>query len=229
MSFLNFLRPVSVIVAVTLFSLSFARPVTVAAQSGGAQMTVVGNGSVRIDGVQAATGATVYSGSRVTTSSGAQGVVANGGTRLTINNDSDAIVSHAGGFMRADLVCGSVTATPAAGAPFELITHGDTSIYCQTGILKVEAEGRTFELIANQSQTFNGGVRLTSTGPASFEASSLLCSCLCAAPIVLPPVAAAFPTALLLLLIGGAAAVIVPVTVVTGDDDFVVVSTPQPR
>lgn len=228
MRFLNTLRPVSMIVAVTLFSLGFARPVSVAAQAGGAQMTVVGNGSVRIDGVQAATGSTLNSGSRVTTSSGAQGVVANAGTRLTINNDSDAIVSHAGGFMRTDLVCGSITSAPAAGAPFELITHGDTSVYCQSGILKVEAEGRTFELIANQSQTFNGGVRITTTGPAAFEASSLLCSCLCAAPIVLPPVAAAFPTALLLLLIGGAAAIIVPVTVVTGDDGLVVVSTPRP-
>ena len=228
MSFLNMLRPVSLVVAVTLFSLGLARPVSVSAQAPGAQMTVVGNGSVRIDGVQAATGATVYPGSRVTTSSGAQGVVANGGTRLTINNDSDAIVTHAGGFMRADLVCGSVTSVPAAGSPFELITHGDTSVYCQSGILKVEAEGRTVELIANQSQTFNGGVRITTTGPAAFEASSLLCSCLCAAPIVLPPVAAAFPTTLLLLLLGGAAAVIVPITVIDNDDPLVVVSTPFP-
>ena len=226
MSFLNLLRPVSVFVAVTLLSLGLARPVPVAAQAGGAQMTVLGNGSVRVDGVQAATGATVYSGSRVTTSSGANGVITNGGTRLTINNDSDAIVSHAGSFMRADLVCGSLTSTPAAGAPFELITHGDTSIYCQTGILKVEAEGRTFELIANQSQTFNGGVRVTTTGPAAFEASSLLCSCLCAAPIVLPPVAAAFPTLLLLLIVGGAAAIIIPV--IPPDEPIVIVSTPRP-
>lgn len=228
MSSLNLIRPVSLIVAVMLVGLGLARPVPVAAQANGAQMTVVGGGSVRIDGVQAATGATVYSGSRVTTSSGAQGVVANGGSRLTINNDSDAIVSHAGSFMRADLVCGSITSAPAAGAPFELITHGDTSVYCQSGILRVEAEGRTFELIANQSQSFNGGVRITTTGPAAFEASSLLCSCLCAAPIAFPPVAAAFPALLLLLLIGGAAAIVVPVTVVTGDDGLVVVSTPQP-
>ncbi len=229
MRFLNILRPVSLIVAVTLFCLGLAKPVSVSAQAAGAQMTVVGNGSVRIDGVQAATGATVYAGSRITTSSGAQGVVASGGTRLTINNDSDAIVSHAGGFMRTDLVCGSITGVPAAGSPFELITHGDTSIYCQSGILKVEAEGRVVELIANQSQSFNGGVRVTTTGPAAFEASTILCSCLCAAPIVLPPVAAAFPTALLLLLIGGAAAIIVPVTVVGGDDPQVIISTVQPR
>ncbi len=225
---LKMLRPVSFVVAVMLAGLGMARPVPVAAQATGAQMTVVGSGSVRIDGVQAATGTTVYSGSRVTTASGAQGVVANGGTRLTINNDSDAIVTHAGSFMRADLVCGSISSVPAAGSPFELITHGDTSVYCQSGILRVEAEGRTVELIANQTQTFNGGVRITTTGPASFEASSLLCSCLCAAPVVLPPVAAAFPTLLLLLLLGGAAAIVVPVTVVDGDDDLVIVSTPRP-
>lgn len=229
MSSLKILRPASLIVALFVLGLSVGRPVAVAAQAGGAQMTVVGNGSVRIDGVQAATGATVYTGSRVTTSSGAQGVVANGGSRVTINNDSDAIVTHAGSFMRTDLVCGSISNAPAAGAPSELITHGDTSIYCQSGILRVEAEGKTVELIANQSQTFNGGVRVTTTGPAVYEASSLHCSCLCAAPIILPPVAAGFPTALLLtLLIGGAAAIIVPVTVVTGDDGLVVVSTPQP-
>lgn len=228
MRFLNTLRLVSLALALTLVSLGLARPVPVAAQAGGAQMTVVGNGSVRIDGVQAATGATVLTGSRVTTSSGAQGVVANGGTRLTINGDSDAIVTHAGGFMRTDLVCGSISSVPAAGAPFELITHGDTSVYCQSGILKVQAEGRTVELIANQSQTFTGGVRITGSGPAAFEASSLLCSCLCAAPIIFPVVAAAFPTTLLLVLVGAAAAVVVPITIVTGDDGLVVVSTPRP-
>ena len=105
-------RPAALILALMVLSFGIVRPVSVAAQAAGAQMTVVGSGSVRIDGVQAATGATVYTGSRVTTSAGAQGVVATGGTRLTINTDSDAILSHAGNFMRADLVCGSVSSAP---------------------------------------------------------------------------------------------------------------------
>lgn len=187
--FHNTIRPLSFVIAVAVVSLGIARPCPVAAQTPAGQVTVQGNGTVRIDGVQAATGATAYSGSRITTSSGAQGVVAAGGSRVVLNNDSDAIVSHAGSYMRTDLICGSATSTPSAGSPVELITHGDTSVYVQSGIVKVEAEGKTVELIGNQSQTFNGGVRITATGPAAFEASTILCSCLCAAPVVLPPIA----------------------------------------
>lgn len=223
-------RPVTWLVIVTIFSLFVVHPApAAAAPQAGAQLTVNGTGTVRIDGVAAATGATVFPGSRVTTASGVTATVTTGGSRLTINPDTDAIVTYAGGFIRADVVCGSASGNPAPGSLFEMITHGDTSVFVQTGTVQVLAEGKTTNLVANQTQTFNGGVKITTTGASNFEASTILCSCLCAAPAAFPPVVAAFPLALLLLLIGGgaAAAVAVPV-VLSGDEGTVVVSSPFP-
>jgi hypothetical protein len=110
-----------------------------------------------------------------------------------------------------------------------MITHGDTNVFVQGGTVRVQAEGKTVDLVTNQNQTFQGGVRITSSGPSSFEASTLLCSCLCAAPAAFPVVAAAFPLALLLTLIGaGAAAATIITTTTGGDGGTVVVSNPTP-
>ncbi len=220
-------RPLTWVTVVTLFAMFLVVPARTSAAQAGAQLTINGSGTVRVDGVTAATGATVFPGARVTTSGGATALITSAGSRVTINTDTDAIVTHAGSFIRADVVCGSASGAPAPGGTFEMITHGDTSVFVQTGTVNVQAAGKTVELIANQSETFEGGVRITSTGASSFEASTLLCSCLCAAPILFPPIVAAFPTALLLTLIGaGAAAATVVTTTIDDDTPDVVLSQP---
>jgi hypothetical protein len=218
------------VVVFTLFSLFIVSPAAPAsAAQAGAQLTVSGTGTVRVDGVVAATGATIFSGSRVTTATGASAVVTSGGSRVTINTDTDAIVTYAGGFMRADVICGSATGTPAAGSTAEIITHGDTSVFVQTGTVRVQAGGKTVDLVANQSETFQGGVHITSSGASSFDASTILCSCLCAAPAVFPVAAGAgFPLALLLALIGGGAATAIIIATNGGEETSVVISGSNP-
>lgn len=206
---------------------SVARPVPAAAQLPGAQLTITGTGTVRIDGAVAATGATLFSGSRISTSSGTSAVVTDGGSRVTLNPDTDAILTFAGGFMRADIVCGSASGAPAAGTSFEMITHGDTSVYVQSGTVQVQAGGQTTELVTNQTQSFDGGVRITTTGGAVVDVSSILCSCLCAAPVpfVVVPVGGGAPLALILALIaGGAAAAIIPIAIDDDDDTITPIS-----
>lgn len=230
MRYLRALRPVTWLVVLTVFSVFVVVPAsTASAAQGGAQLTVSGGGTVRVDGAAAVTGATIFSGSRVSTSGGATAVVTSAGSRVSINADTDAIVTYAGGFMRADIVCGSASGQPAPGATFDLITHGDTNVFVSAGTTKVQAEGKSVDLVTNQNQTFKGGVRVTASGPSSFEASTILCSCLCAAPVAFPVIAGAgFPLALLLTLIGGGAAAVTIIATTGGDDDTVVVSRPNP-
>lgn len=228
---LRVLRPVTWLVAFTFFSVFLvASPSGAAAAQAGATLTINGGGSVRVDGASAVTGATIFSGSRITTASGATAVVTSAGSRVTINTDTDAIITYAGGFVRADVICGSASGAPAPGATFDLITHGDTNVFVSTGSVKVQAEGKSVDLVTSQNQTFQGGVHVTSSGPSSFEASTMLCSCLCAAPATFPVVAAAFPLALLLLLIGGgaAAATVITTTTTGGGGGTVVVSDSTP-
>ena len=221
-------RVVTWAVLAAFFALtSVAHPVPAVAQVPGAQLTTTGAGTVRIDGAIAATGATLFSGSRITTSSGISAVVAANGSRVTINPDTDAVVTFAGGFMRADVLCGSASGAPAAGTAFEMITQGGTSVYVQSGTVQVLADGRTTDLIANQTQTFDGGVRITTTGGAVVDASSILCSCMCAVPVAFPvaPVAGGAPIGLILALIaGGAAAAIIPIAIDEDDDDITPIS-----
>jgi hypothetical protein len=226
---LRALRPVTWLAIFTVFSVFVVSPASpVAAAQGGAQLTINGTGTVRVDGATAATGATVFPGSRVTTAGGATAVVTSGGSRVTLNSDTDATVTYAGGMMRADVICGSAAGVPAPGTTFEMITHGDTNVFVQTGTVRVQAEGKTVDLETNQNQSFQGGVHIMSNG-GSFEASTLLCSCLCAAPAVFAPIPGGFPLALLLLLIGGGAAAATVITTTTGGDDgSVVLSNPNP-
>jgi hypothetical protein len=216
------------VVVVTLISLFLPAAPASAAQAG-AQLTVNGGGTVRIDGVPAATGATIFPGSRVSTDAGTTAAVSSGGSRVMINNSTDAIVTYAGNWMRADLICGSASGMPAGGSTVELITHGDTSVFVQSGTLQVQAGGRSVELMANQSETFEGGVHIMSNG-AAFDASTLLCSCLCAAPLNLAPIVAASSSLLLLLLLGAAAAAATTVVIATngGDEGSVVLSPAAP-
>ena len=224
---LRALRPVTWVVVVTLLSVFLPAAPARAAQ-GGAQLTINGSGTVRIDGVPAATGATVFPGSRISTDGGTTAAVTSGGSRVMINNSTDAIVSYAGNAMRVDLLCGSASAMPAPGAAADLVTHGDTSTFVQTGTVRVQSGAGTLEMLTNQSETFDGGVHVMSTG-AAFDASTINCSCLCAAPVVLTPLAAG--SALLLLLLLGAAAAAATTVVVTttgGDEGSVVLSNPTP-
>ena len=229
MRILRTIRPTTWLVVITLLLAGVARPAPASAQAAGAQLTLTGGGKVKIDGIDAASGATVFTGSRVTTDSGVTAVITTGGSRLTLQPETDATVVFAGSFVRADVICGVANGDPAPGAAFELITHGDTSVYCAAGALQVEAEGKTTALAANQTQTFEDGVHIRTTGASSFEASTLLCSCLCAAPVIFPVIAVPFPVALVALLIGGgAAAVAVPIAV-HNDEGQVIVSNPFPR
>ena len=219
-------RLLAVAVAALLLQFSFARPVT--AQGVGAQLTISGTGTVRIDGVSAATGATVFSGSRVTTE-GASAILTTGPTRITLNPNSDATFSLAGNVVRVDLICGSGSAIPGGPGMYEFITHADTSVFNQSGTLTVESSGRTIDLIATQTQIFNGGARIFTNGPASFDVQSCLCPTrqIIAVP---PPTPSAFPLALLLAIIGGgaAAATIIPIALDDDDDDLVVISPSFP-
>jgi hypothetical protein len=228
MKILRKMRVMTWVVIATLLSFSLVAPASAAPQ-GGAPLTVNGGGQVRVDGVTAVTGATVFSGSRVSTPAGTTASITSGGSRVTINSETDAIVTYAGGYMRADVICGSASGVPAAGQTFELITHGDTSLYVQAGTIRVMAEGKTTDLITNQTQTFTGGVHVMASGAAAFDATTILCSCMCAAPAAFPVVAAGSSLALLLLLLGGAAAAAVAVPVaLSGDETTVVTSPTQP-
>jgi hypothetical protein len=212
-----------------VLSIGFVAPGSVYGQAGGAQLTITGTGTVRIDGAVAATGATIFPGSRVSTASGVTAVVTSGGSRVTLNPDTDAVVTYAGGFIRADVICGSASGAPAAGNVFEMITHGDTSVYVQGGTVQVAADGKNVEMVANQSETFAGGVKITTSGGSVFDASSILCSCLCAVPRPFPVIAAAGTPLLLLLLLGAAAAAATTTTIIlTNDDDTEVISAPFP-
>jgi len=225
MKILRKMRPMTWVVIATLFSLTLAGPVSAAPQ-GGAPLTVNGGGQVRVDGVTAVTGATIFSGTRVTTPGGTTASVTSGGSRVTINSETDAVVTYAGGYIRTDVICGSASGVPAAGQTFELITHGDTNIYVQSGTIRGMAEGKTTELITNQTQMFTGGVHVMASGAAAFDASTVLCSCMCAAPVPFPKIATAAPIALLLLLLGGAAAAAVAVPVALSGDETTVVTSP---
>jgi hypothetical protein len=227
MQALRAFRPITWMVLVTLLAL-VALPRTASAQAGGAQLTVNGSGTVRVDGAVAATGATIFPGQRVTTAPGVSAVVTSGGSRVTLNPETDAVITHAGGWMRADVLCGSASGVPAPGSTFEMITHGDTSVFVQTGTTQVVSDGKTVQLVANQTETFLGGVRITTAGGSSMEASTLLCSCLCAAPVAFPAPVAAFPLLLLLLLAGAAAAATTTTVILTGDEGTVVISDPNP-
>jgi hypothetical protein len=215
------------VVVVTLISV-FVPAAPARAAQGGAQLTINGSGTVRIDGVPAATGATIFPGSRISTDAGTTAAVTSGGSRVMINNSTDAIVSYAGNAMRVDLLCGSASAMPAAGATADLVTHGDTSAFVQTGTLRVQSSAGNVELMTNQSETFDGGIHIMSNG-AAFDASTINCSCLCAAPVNLVPIAAG-SSLLLLLLLGAAAAAATTVIVTTtgGDEGSVVLSNPAP-
>ena len=226
MKILRRMRPMTWVVIATLLSIGLVAPASAAPQ-GGAPLTVNGGGQVRVDGVAAVTGATVFSGSRISTPAGTTASVTTGGSRVTINAETDAIVTYAGGYMRADVICGSASGVPAAGQTFELITHGDTSLYVQTGTIRVMAEGKTTDLVTDQTQTFTGGVHVIASGAASFDATTILCSCMCAAPVAFPvvPVAGGIST-LLLLLLGGAAAAAVAIPVSLSGDETTVVTSP---
>lgn len=216
-------RFLAVAVAALLLQFSFARPVT--AQGVGAQLTISGTGTVKIDGVAAATGATVFSGSRVTTE-GASAILTTGPTRITLNPNSDATFSLAGNVVRVDLICGSGAMIPGTAGMYEFITHADTSVFNQTGTLTVESSGRTIDLIANQTQIFNGGARIFTNAPASFEVQSCLCP---TRPVIAvpPPTPSAFPLALLIALIGGGAAAATIIPIALDDDDELVVISPS--
>ncbi|HQR38291.1 MAG TPA: hypothetical protein PLF26_07785 [Blastocatellia bacterium] len=226
MRLLRSIRPASLLVVLALLTFGVAHPAS--AQAPGAQLTVTGGDKVKIDGLDAVSGSTVFTGSRVTTTSGVTAQIMSAGSRVTIQPETDATVVFAGSFMRVDVICGVANGDPAPGAAFELITHGDTSVFVASGAVQVEAEGKMTNLAANQTQTFEDGVHIRTTGASSFEASTLLCSCLCAAPVIFPVIAVPFPVALVALLIGGGAAAVAVPIIIHNDNPQIIVSNPFP-
>src|SRR5438105_7106036 len=67
--------------------------VTPRAQQPGASVTVTGTGQTRIDGTPAATGATLFSGSRIATEKDTSATVTIGGAHVTLAPSTDAVVT----------------------------------------------------------------------------------------------------------------------------------------
>jgi len=195
---------------------------TAAAPAGpSAAVTVTGSGQAHIDGVAATTGATIFSGSRITTDKGTTATVAVGGSRIMIGDSTDAVFSMNGSAIRLDIVCGSATGSAAAGSTVDVYTKDDTNVHAQAGGLQVAAEGRTMSLGNDEQQSFNGGTHITANENASFEAATVLCSCKCAAPTAFPTTAVAaggISAALIAALLAGAAAAIAIPIIVTGEE-----------
>ena len=227
MKILRWTRILALLMAVSLSAP--AGLVTAAAQQTGAEVTVTGTGQVRIDGAAAATGATLFSGSRVTTDANAGATVTIAGSRVTLGADTDAVISFTPTSVRVDVVCGTASAAAAPGTTFELVTHDDTNVHVQTGSLRVAAEGKTAEMGNDEQQSYADGARITAAGGTSFETATILCSCKCAAPTPFPvaPVAAAGGIGgglLAAIIAGAAAAVLVPVIIDQVTEDEPVVS-----
>lgn len=210
----------------SLVGFSLLAPSGASAQAG-AQLTINGSGEVRVDGVKAATGATIFPGQRITTPRGTSAVLTLGADRVTLNGDTDAIIVFTNGFVRVDIICGSCAAVPSGGTALELITHGDTSVFVPAGAAKVLAEGKNWDMVTDQSQEYAGGIHLSTMGTSTIEASTLLCSCLCAAPAIFPPIIAPFPVGVLLATIIPPIAIIPPI-LISGPDEPEVVSRPFP-
>ena len=197
------------------------------AAHGGAQITVTGptGAQVTLDGVSAATGATVFSGSRITTPAGVTGTISLNGSTVAINESTDAVVSFAGTMLRLDVVCGSTTSAAAAGQTVEIVAQADGNVHATAPGVRVTAEGRDVTLDNDQQISYAGASRVVVAGGSSAEFATVNCDCMCAQPAVFPPVpvvaSAGFPLWAILGLIAGGAAVVIPVVIDEDDDEDV--------
>lgn len=187
----------------------------------GAQLSMTGNGEFKIDGTPAVTGATVFSGSRLSTGAGATGVVTLNGTRLMLNENTDGVLTFGGSSLRFDVVCGSASGSAATGGTVEILTQADTNVHAQAAGVRVAAEGKSVDLLGDEQQSYLGSTRIMVPGGSSVEFATVNCSCMCAAPAVFPAapiIAGGFPLlGLIALLAGGTAAVVTPI-ILTDDN-----------
>jgi hypothetical protein len=164
-----------------------AEPAPVAPQAG-AEVSVSGAGATRIDGTPAVTGATLFSGSRITTDAGATATVTISGSRVTLGENTDAVISFSDSWVRVDIVCGSASTAAAPGAKIEVVTKDYANVHVQSGSAQVVSEGKASDLASDQHQTFLGSSRTTASDGSSVEVAALDCAGMCTP--------APFPTAL---------------------------------
>jgi hypothetical protein len=181
------------------------------AQVKGAEITVTG--TVTVDGAPATSGGTVFPGSRIKTEKGSTATISYNGMRTTILELTDGIVTFTDTSMRADLICGSATGASVDGSTVQVVTQDDTNVHVGAGGAEVIAESKTTSLVTDEQQTFEGSTRVTARGASSFDLATVLCSCKCAAPVIIPfaPVAGGIGAGVIAAIIGGAiTAVIIP-------------------
>jgi uncharacterized protein with beta-barrel porin domain len=205
-----------------------AQDAAATATQSGAQLSVTGpaGAQVTLDGVSAATGATVFSGSRIVTPAGVTGTVVVNGSRVTLNESTDAVVSFNPALLRLDVICGSATGAAAPGQTVEIFTQADANVHATAPGVRVTAEGRDITLDNDQQISYAGASRVIMAGGSSADFATVNCDCMCAQPPVFPPAVVAaspgFPLWAILAIIGGTAGVIVPIVIDDDDDDEVV-------
>jgi len=195
------------------------------AQAKGAEITVTG--TVTVDGAPAATGGTVFPGSRIKTEKGSTATVSYNGMRLTILELTDAILTFSDTSMRGDLICGSATGASVDGSTVQVVTQDDTNVHVGAGEAEVVAETKTTSLVTDEQQTFEGTTRVTARNASSFDLATVLCSCKCAVPVAFPAVVAAgIPAGLIAAIIGGAITAVVIPPIVNDDPPPISPSSP---